>query len=246
MSAAWWAKAGGIADCASCGQRGQPGRRQEGDGPHHCYPCWGESQPTMDAAPDSAIGKQQAASPYDFLVPAKEDWWKTAEVQDWLARSRSLLAEREHTVSQLHPPPSQAVFRVVLDPKNQVFEGVGADKVWPAAELLCRYLTDAYPAGYHAAAVELGAGVGVAGMLLASRGCRRVVLTDLPWLLPLTALNVDANFEPTDPWRPRVAPLRWGNGPDAVAIPHSPELAIGSDVLYYEEDVKPLLDTVQV
>lgn len=56
----------------------------------------------------------------------------------------------------------------------------------------CRYLVDTCAADrISGTALELGAACGLPGMLLARRGLR-VTLTDLPWLLPLTAINVQA------------------------------------------------------
>ena len=50
-------------------------------------------------------------------------------------------------------------------------------------------------------------------------------LTDLPWLLPLTQLNVDANgWESHRSMRPTVAPLRWGHAADAARMPHAVDL----------------------
>ena len=76
------------------------------------------------------------------------------------------------------------------------------------------YLDDlAASSGYKGTAVELGAGVGVPGMRLAQHGWS-VVLTDLPVLLPLTALNVEANaglgLAARGARTPTIAPLRWG------------------------------------
>jgi len=73
-----------------------------------------------------------------------------------------------------------------------------------------------------------------------------VTLTDVPWLLPLTRLNVEANFDgEREMARPVVAPLRWGSASDIEKLSGlPPELLIGSDIVYEELAVKPLLDTM--
>ena len=56
--------------------------------------------------------------------------------------------------------------------------------------------------------LELGAGIGVAGLAAAALGAR-VLLTDLEGALPLLKLNAAANA-PLCRWRPAVAALEWG------------------------------------
>ena len=58
-----------------------------------------------------------------------------------------------------------------------------------------------------------------------------VTLTDVPWIVPLTRLNVDANFGAAE-YHPSVAPLRWGSVPDVEALPNPrPDLVIASDII---------------
>ena len=117
-----------------------------------------------------------------------------------------------------------------------------ADKLWPAAERTCRYLRE-----FHADAgrvLDFGCGVGVVGMFAAKALSARVLLTDLPWLLPLTEESLDRNFEATDPRRPELAALRWGCLADVDALGETPDLVVGSDVAYFKEDLPKLLDTL--
>jgi len=133
----------------------------------------------------------------------------------------------------------------VTDPGHTFFSGHGAECVWPAAVFLAKNLIGRPCVGLKV--VELGAGVGLPGLMLARAGAC-VTLTDVPWLLPLVSYNVEVNFPPGDPQRPEVATLRWGNSQDAAAVvaQHggAPDLIIASDVVYREEDFGPLLETI--
>ena len=116
--------------------------------------------------------------------------------------------------------------------------------MWPAVHRIIDFLDDAFsePRGI---AIELGAGCGVPGIHLAKHGWK-VVLTDLPILLPFTTLNVDANFaEAANEDRPRIAPLRWGCRADLDALPKRPTLCFGSDLVYFDDDYQPLLSTLK-
>ncbi|GIL55067.1 hypothetical protein Vafri_10583 [Volvox africanus] len=69
-------------------------------------------------------------------------------------------------------------------------------ELWPAAWCLARYLlSDPGAELLHraAAVVELGAGLGLPGIIAAKVGARSVTLTDLPQALPLLAANVELN-----------------------------------------------------
>jgi len=133
----------------------------------------------------------------------------------------------------------------VLDPSHHYFTGHGAERVWPAAVLLARHLL-ARPLTPGLRAVEVGAGCGLPGVVLARRGAR-VTLTDVPWLVPLAQYNAEANFADDDPRRPDTASLRWGSQGDATKLltaQGTPDLIIGADVVYREEDFAPLLETL--
>ena len=208
--------------CASCGQNAAS-QRNSSSGPWHCAACWGEGP---------------FASDQPTVVPS---WW-AIHSSAWFRAlvDGKKLREETRTIAGV-----QRVC-IVTDPGNDHFPSVGAEKMWPAAERLCQYLIERETRGGRAVigtTVELGAGCGVPGVLLAHRGSR-TYLTDLPWLLPLTELNVAANFEADDPQRPVVAALRWGCQADLTALPSAPELVIGSDVVYRKEHVPGLLDTL--
>ena len=174
-------------------------------------------------------------------LPVCPRWWESPGVSSWLARAEASLVAGSVRVND------GQIFTSLLDPSNRYFAGVGADRVWPVSIRLASLLDDPRSGlgleGTSGMAVELGAGAcALPGMLLARRGMR-VVLTDLPWLLPLTALNVAANFPGDDPRRPLVVALRWGSTADLATFA-PPDLVVGADIAYHREDLEPLLDTI--
>lgn len=130
----------------------------------------------------------------------------------------------------------------VSDPDNLFFKGFGAQGMWPAAYVLAEYLASKQMVG--CSVLELGAGIGVPGIFCAKRGAM-VTLTDVPWLLPVSKLNVDVNFDTADPQRPRIESLRWGSQDvKRCGIPQRLDMVIGSDIVYRENDFGKLLDTL--
>mmetsp|Transcript_41026 Transcript_41026/g.112755 ORF Transcript_41026/g.112755 Transcript_41026/m.112755 type:complete len:292 (+) Transcript_41026:41-916(+) len=218
-------------DCASCGLVASRGRPQTGSDRalFHCSACWGETDSDDRPLPTPA-------------------WWLRAEAAAWFNCVSAALERRSYTL------PNGQRLSVMTDREGRYFQGVGAQEVWPAAEVLCRYLASsaaggpAAPSGGSGVVVELGAGVGVPGMMIARSG-QRVVLTDLPWLLPLTALNLDANFACDEAHRPALHAVRWGSRRDAQALiaQHGqPSLVIGSDICYEPTMFSSLLDTLSL
>ena len=212
-----------LSACASCQRRKSTlGARLPSDGPFLCDRCWGRHD----------------GDPIDSSA-ALADWWLSdAEAREWLARARAALPPE--ALPNINKP---LPYHVVLDPKHQYFHGVGSRKVWPAVHRIIDYLDDALsePRGI---AIELGAGCGVPGIHLAQKHGWKVVLTDLPIILPFTTLNVDANFAANED-RPRIAPLRWGCRADLDALPKRPTLCFGSDLVYFDDDYQPLLSTLK-
>ena len=226
--------------CASCGRAAAVGCHQRAGGPFHCASCWGER------ASEAGGGA---------CTRATSDWWTGSEsARAWLARARSSLLPYERVSLRLSSGVHD--FDVLVDATQAHFHGVGAKKVWPAVHRITQYLDDASGArGRPGVAIELGAGCGVPGMLLGRLGWD-VTLTDLPPLLPLTALNVEANAsdpresekQTAEARAPRIAPLRWGVRVDADALlaslPSRPDLVFGSDITYFDDDYEPLLQTL--
>lgn len=142
-------------------------------------------------------------------------------------------------------------FGYCIDSTHKHFDGVGAKKVWPAVQRLVQYLIDrsAIDSQRGGVAVEVGAGCSIPGIALGRLGWD-VVVTDVPPLLPLADLNVEVNnrIESAE-GTVRVAPLRWAVPADTDALLQSlrapPDLVIGSDITYYDEDFDPLLQTLE-
>ncbi|PNG63008.1 Methyltransferase-like protein 21A, partial [Tetrabaena socialis] len=148
--------------------------------------------------------------------------------------------------------------------------------VWQAGWVLAEYLLRVAPfcgrgggPGWRSVtAVDLGTGTGLVGIALAAAGAR-VVLTDLPHVLPLAAANLAANCDPRVT-RAALCAYRWGDDPAAgctaagepgctaaggtaaAAVSFSPlvglelDLITAGDVLYHPELAAPLMRAVQV
>ncbi|KAE9461232.1 hypothetical protein C3L33_06823, partial [Rhododendron williamsianum] len=99
--------------------------------------------------------------------------------------------------------------------------------------------------------IELGAGCGVAGLGMALLGCD-VVSTDQTEVLPLLMRNVERNAsrivqaDPgSDPFGSiEVAELNWGNVDHIKAVGPPFDYIIGTDVVYAEHLLEPLLQTM--
>jgi Lysine methyltransferase len=106
--------------------------------------------------------------------------------------------------------------------------------------------------------VELGAGVGLTGLELASQLYCQVLLTDLPLGLPLLRRNVELNRDrfrlnqADESAAVTVQKLEWGNETDVLEASRwceerasdRPVLIMGSDCVYWEELHEPLERTI--
>ncbi|XP_015874557.2 uncharacterized protein LOC107411479 [Ziziphus jujuba] len=99
--------------------------------------------------------------------------------------------------------------------------------------------------------IELGAGCGVAGFGMALLGCD-VVATDQKEVLPLLRRNVERNTSRIVQMNPgsdtfgsiQVAELNWGNEDHIRAVGPPFDYIIGTDVVYAENLLEPLLQTI--
>ena len=93
--------------------------------------------------------------------------------------------------------------------------------------------------------LELGAGCcGLLSIAAAAGGAARVCATDLASIVPHLAANLDAAAAVAGPGSTpaSAAELQWGK-PDtyAAAVPWTPDVVVGADIVYYEELIQPLL-----
>ncbi|CAN8305930.1 unnamed protein product [Cochlearia groenlandica] len=137
--------------------------------------------------------------------------------------------------------------------------------VWDASMVFAKYLGKNCRKGRFSPsklkgkrAIELGAGCGVAGFAMAMLGCD-VVSTDQKEVLPLLRRNVEWNtcrilqmnpglFSLLSSLRSfgslRVAELDWGNDDHISAVEPPFDYVIGTDVVYSEQLLEPLLHTI--
>ncbi|KAI3450617.1 hypothetical protein Pfo_007282 [Paulownia fortunei] len=100
-------------------------------------------------------------------------------------------------------------------------------------------------------AIELGAGCGVAGFGMALLGCD-VISTDQTEVLPLLMRNVERNTSRILQMTPgsdsfgsiQVAELNWGDADHIRAVDPPFDFIIGTDVVYAEHLLEPLLQTI--
>ncbi|KAJ4781105.1 Protein-lysine methyltransferase METTL21E [Rhynchospora pubera] len=98
--------------------------------------------------------------------------------------------------------------------------------------------------------LELGSGTGLVGIAAAALLGARVTLTDLPNVVPNLQFNAELNSLVVSlrGGFVSVQQLRWGDEQDAADVTSTEkfDLVVGSDVVYYEELIEPLLKTVEV
>jgi predicted nicotinamide N-methyase len=141
--------------------------------------------------------------------------------------------------------------------QQQELGGTIAQRLWPAAQKLATYILDnrdkmlGQSHEGNLSILEIGAGVGLTGLELASQLPARVMLTDLSEALPLLRSNTLLNKDQfvLGPDAVQCQPLEWGNQVHAkqaleTFMSHvdtgSPILVIGSDCVYWECLHEPL------
>ncbi|KAI3700286.1 hypothetical protein L2E82_44908 [Cichorium intybus] len=125
--------------------------------------------------------------------------------------------------------------------------GVTGSVMWDSGIVLGKFLENAVETGLLVLqgkkVVELGAGCGLVGCIAALLGCQ-VILTDMPDRLRLLKKNVEDNLYGDVKGVATVNELTWGDRPDPKLVQPLPDFVIGSDVIYSEEAVTDLLDTL--
>ncbi|XP_002119296.2 protein N-lysine methyltransferase METTL21D-like [Ciona intestinalis] len=133
---------------------------------------------------------------------------------------------------------------------HQVEHGDVGCVVWDAALVLLKYL--ATPSGrkyvQNKCVIELGAGTGVVGLSADIVGASKVILTDLPHILPLIDHNIKENTNILAHSKAEISgsTLRWGNTTDIKNIlrKHLIDCVLISDCVYYEDGLDNLIETI--
>eukprot|EP00968_Pinguiococcus_pyrenoidosus_P015764 scaffold1467_cov264-Pinguiococcus_pyrenoidosus.AAC.26 len=187
--------------------------------------------PSMSSSDSSPLGLSQ------WLVDDSDDEDAGDALQsNFQFDSPGSAAAAEASESSEDPEVRPLAFASELTPPLQILQrqqqGIGFH-LWPAAVFLCRCLEQAAGAAAaedeqwgqllpspieEASVLELGAGVGLVGLFCAALGAPRVVLSDLPEVLPALeeniALNADALGVQADRGeggsRVQAMPLAWG------------------------------------
>lgn len=163
------------------------------------------------------------------------------------------------------------IMDIVLE--EQTIGGSIAQRLWPAAAYLAEFImmqhsspplssddSSAASSLLHTstatapplptAIIELGAGVGLTGLQLATHFNCRVLLTDLPDAMPLLQRNIELNRQRFQLGETAVHAqvLFWGNQDDATAalqwLGPGPFLIIASDCVYFPKLHEPLEQTL--
>eukprot|EP00931_Biecheleriopsis_adriatica_P089951 TRINITY_DN64004_c0_g1_i1.p1 TRINITY_DN64004_c0_g1~~TRINITY_DN64004_c0_g1_i1.p1 ORF type:complete len:566 (-),score=129.99 TRINITY_DN64004_c0_g1_i1:42-1568(-) len=158
------------------------------------------------------------------------------------------LEEREKHLRRRHfqvPGQSGRSLTLLEDPSGRFATGTSGAVLWPAVVSLIEHLDEKVHASClnSTRVLELGAGLGAAGLFLAlHKGCE-VVVTETPESLPLLARNISENCAEGS-GGPQVAPLRWGSSEHiGMLAPGTYDLVIGSDVTYRPDCLDDLLST---
>ncbi|KAI3692730.1 hypothetical protein L6452_32552 [Arctium lappa] len=125
--------------------------------------------------------------------------------------------------------------------------GVTGSVMWDSGIVLGKFLENAVETGLLGLqgkkVVELGAGCGLVGCIAALLGAQ-VILTDMRDRLRLLKKNVEDNMYGDVRGCATVNELTWGDRPEPELVEPLPDFVMGSDVIYSEEAVTDLLDTL--
>ncbi|CAH1775980.1 unnamed protein product [Owenia fusiformis] len=120
--------------------------------------------------------------------------------------------------------------------------------VWPACRVLALYLSHHPGLIGDRKTLELGAGVGVAGLMAAkfSTNPNNVILTDHnEKVLDVLQKNIDVNFDSAQEKAPLCAMLEWGSDADIFKNKYGTfEVILGADVIFWPDAIPLLFQTV--
>ncbi|CAA0832604.1 S-adenosyl-L-methionine-dependent methyltransferases superfamily protein [Striga hermonthica] len=163
---------------------------------------------------------------------------------------------------RLNSPHTSAVVFEVLGHQLQFAQDPNSKHlgttVWDASMVFAKFLEKNCRKGRFSPSklrgkrvIELGAGCGVAGLGMALLGCD-VISTDQAEVLPLLMRNVERNTSRILQMNPapdyfgsiQVAELNWGDADHIKAVGPPFDYIIGTDVVYAEHLLQPLLQTI--
>ncbi|CAI9101891.1 OLC1v1000045C1 [Oldenlandia corymbosa var. corymbosa] len=148
---------------------------------------------------------------------------------------------------QLHLDACGRSLSILQSPSSLGVPGVTGSVMWDSGVVLGKFIEHATETGtlhfQGKKVVELGAGCGLVGCIAALLGAH-VVLTDLPDRLRLLKKNVEDNLYGNVRGSAVVTELTWGNNLDPDLCCPSPDYVLGSDVIYGEDAVVDLLETL--
>lgn len=163
---------------------------------------------------------------------------------------------------RLNSPDTSAVTFEVLGHQLQFAQDPNSKHlgttVWDASMVFAKFLEKNCRKGRFSPSklkgkrvIELGAGCGVAGFGMALLGCD-VISTDQSEVLPLLMRNAERNIsrilqtipDPDSFGSIRVEELNWGNEDHIRAVEPPFDYIIGTDVVYAEHLLEPLLQTI--
>ncbi|KAL5720101.1 hypothetical protein ACHQM5_012801 [Ranunculus cassubicifolius] len=141
---------------------------------------------------------------------------------------------------------------ITQSPSSMSTPGVTGAVMWDSGIVLAKFLEHSVDSGslllQSKKVIELGSGCGLVGCIAALLGAQ-VILTDLPDRLRLLKKNVETNVISTGSRAAQgsasVRELIWGDDLDPDLIDPPPDYVIASDVIYSEEPVTDLLDTLK-
>ncbi|XP_052247351.1 protein N-lysine methyltransferase METTL21D-like isoform X2 [Dreissena polymorpha] len=129
---------------------------------------------------------------------------------------------------------------------NQCEVGDVGCVVWDAAIVLAKYFeTPDFENGHawrNKCVVELGAGTGVVGLLVASYGAK-TIMTDLAEFVPLIEYNIDFN-KTLFQMEASAKTLKWGEPTVDTPEYRNIDVVIVADCIYYDESLEPLVNTM--
>lgn len=95
--------------------------------------------------------------------------------------------------------------------------------------------------------IELGSGLGLCGMTAACLGASQVEVTDLEEAVPLLKYNIEKNLEMFRSSIVSANSFMWSKqNSEKLIINKSYDFVLLSDCVYYEESLKPLIETLKI